>query len=101
MKPEKKEDFLVSVRRGPQDWQTAKVWFSNLIYLHWDCVTGGVERTTPYPMVMAYIYCDTLVSGEVAHSCSHGEGPHKIKICLIKKLNKEHWKTILAVVGDA
>ena len=93
------DDFLVTVRRHPQDWQTAQYELSKIRGLRWDSVTGGVQRVTPYPMVMGYVWCDGVVSGELAHSCSHRPGPHEIKVCVIKKYNKEHWKRILERVG--
>ena len=34
-----------------------------------------------------YIWCDDLVEGEVAHSCAHGPGPHRIKVVVVKKDN--------------
>ncbi|HYY83214.1 MAG TPA: hypothetical protein VE686_01785, partial [Beijerinckiaceae bacterium] len=34
-----------------------------------------------------YVLCDRLVAGTLAHSCVHGEGPHRIKIVVVKKDN--------------
>lgn len=46
------------------------------------------------------MYCDKIVEGELAHSCRHGEGPHYIKVCVVKKDNdKATWEQILLVVG--
>ena len=92
-------DFLVTVRRHPMDWQTAEVKYDNLSNLRWDCESGGVQAPTPYMMIFGYMFCDQIESGELAHSCSHGPPPHQIKVCLIKKYNQEHWKKILIDVG--
>lgn len=93
------DGILVTVRRYPQDWQTAEYELSEIWGLRWDSVSGGVQRSTPHRMVMGYVWCDGMVSGEVAHSCSHGPPPHEIKVCVVKKYNKAHWKQILERVG--
>ena len=38
-------------------------------------------------MMYGYVLCDRLVAGRLAHSCIHGEGPHRIKIVVVKKDN--------------
>lgn len=94
-------DFPVYVRRGPTDGWTAVCMFSQIQRLHWDGITGGVRRVTPYPMIFGYVYCDRFISGEVAHTCAHGgPAPHLIKVCLIKKLNMGNWARILQIVGE-
>lgn len=93
------DDFLVTVRRHPQDWQTAEYRMTKLSRLRWDSVSGGVGRATPYPMIFATVWCDQMESGELAHSCMHGPPPHEIKVCLIKKYNKKKWKRILEMVS--
>ena len=35
-----------------------------------------------------YIWCDDI-QGEVGHSCLHGEGPHLIKVAVIRKYTKK------------
>jgi hypothetical protein len=42
----------------------------------------------------AYVWCDKMIGGELAHSCQHGAGPHDIKVCIVKKDNKENWSAI-------
>lgn len=93
------DEFLVAVKRHPQDWQTAEYRMSDISGLGWSQITGGMSRRTPYPMVMGYVACDGMVSGELAHSCNHGPPPHSIKVCLIKKYNRPYWKEILERVG--
>lgn len=89
-------DFSVFVRRHPMDWQTAEYRASDLSRdLYWDRTSGGVGSRTSYPALFGYVMCDQMLSGEVAHSCAHGPGPHRIKVCLVKKLNKEHWNDLL------
>jgi hypothetical protein len=75
------------VRRHWDDWRTGAVQFKHLHDFHWDSVSGGVQRRSPRPMMYGYICCDDLVEGEVAHSCAHGPGPHRIKVVVVKKDN--------------
>jgi hypothetical protein len=39
-----------------------------------------------------------MLEGDLAHSCQHGEGPHRIKICIVKKDNPNSrlWEKIEA-----
>jgi hypothetical protein len=43
--------------------------------------------------------CGAMIDGELAHSCLHGEGPHHIKVCVTKKMNKAIWNEIEKLVG--
>lgn len=54
---------------------------------HWSEVSGGVHARSPYAMIHGYMSCDALISGDLAHSCRHGRGPHSIKICVVRKDN--------------
>jgi hypothetical protein len=40
-----------------------------------------------------------MIDGELAHSCQHGQGPHRILVCLVKKANKAAWPTVLERVA--
>ena len=86
---ETKSALEVCVRRHPNDWQTAVYRLSDIGDLHTDNVSGGVGRKTSHYTWFGYVMCDGALSGEVAHSCRHGPGPHRIKVC-----NKEDWKAI-------
>jgi hypothetical protein len=87
-------ELSVGVRRHPGDWQTAVYRFSDIDDIHSDSVSGGVGRKTSRPALFGYVMCDSAVTGEVAHSCRHGPGPHRIKVCIPKACNKEDWKAI-------
>ena len=40
------------------------------------------------------------IEGEIGHSCRHGNGPHWIKVCIVKKdQDPEVWKKILEIAG--
>lgn len=88
----------IRIRRQWNDWRIAEVDFSELYRLRWDLISGGGQIRSPQPFVYGYVWCNSI-KGEIAHSCMHGEGPHYIKIVLIKKDNLEVWPKILSIVG--
>jgi hypothetical protein len=88
----------VFIRRQWNDFRVGSVTFSQVTGLHWSTYSGGVGASAPRPFIHGYIYCDE-VKGEISHSCAHGEGPHKIKVCLVKKDNPEMWEQILRKAG--
>lgn len=77
----------VTVRRQWNDWRLATVNMDSLSGVHWDTYSGGVNAKAPRPFLHAYMSCDAVLEGEIAHSCMHGEGPHMIKVCIVKKDN--------------
>jgi hypothetical protein len=89
----------VVVRRHWNDWQKGKVLLEKLDKLHWDRVSGGHHAPAPQPFIYGYTLC-TDIEGEIGHSCLHGEGPHRIKVCIVKKdNNKEVMRRLLDIVG--
>jgi hypothetical protein len=91
--------LLIGVRRQWNDYRIAWYRLSDISELHWDNLSGGVYAPAPQPFVHGYVWCDGKISGELAHSCRHGEGPHSIKVCLTKKGNEESWAEVLKIVG--
>lgn len=79
-------DPVVYIRRQWNDWRIAQVRMSHMSRLHWDTVSGGVRAPARQPFIHGYVICDTVV-GDIAHRCLHGEGPHRIKVCVTKKDN--------------
>jgi len=89
----------VVVRRHWNDWQKGKVPSEKLDGLHWSRLSGGVQALAPQPFIHGYVLCSDI-EGEIAHSCLHGEGSHRIKVCVVKKDNdKEIWCSMLDIVG--
>ena len=89
----------VFIRRQWNDWRIAKVKFNKIQGLHWDVISGGVNASCPQPFIHGYVQC-TDVIGEIAHSGMHGECPHRIKVCILKKDNDTViLRKILAIVG--
>lgn len=91
---------IVRVRRQWNDWREAAYRFEDIAGLHWDTESGGINATAPQPFLHGYVMCDGMVSGELAHSCMHGKGPHRIKVCIVKKANEpEVFKRLLNEAG--
>lgn len=89
----------VRIRRQWNDRRIGKVRWSDISNPRWDIVSGGTQAKAPQPFIHAYVSCDR-VQGDIAHSCSHGPGPHHIKVCLVKKDNsKEVWNYLMKIVG--
>ena len=85
----------VRVRRQWNDnWRIGRVPLDKLDGLHWSRVSGGVKAPAPQPFIHAYVRC-TDVEGEIAHSCVHTPPPHRVKVCLVKKDNREIWPELL------
>ena len=81
------EKDLVSVRRQWDSWEVAQVYVGDVTNLLWDLTSGGVKETAPEAFLYGFIWCDTIVSGNVAHSCLHGTAPHSIKVCILRRDN--------------
>ncbi len=93
--------MIIKVRRQWKDWRVAEVDFNDLSNLHWDNFSGGVQQRTPRPFIHAFVMCDKI-NGDLAHSCMHGEGPHSIKVCILKVDNQPAtFKKIKEIVGES
>ena len=81
------ENELVSVRRHWDSWEIAQVFAGDLSNPLWDLVSGGVKDYAPEAQIFGFVWCDSIVSGSLAHSCLHGTAPHSIKVCILRKDN--------------
>lgn len=89
---------IVRVRRQWNDWKIADVYFQSLRDFHWSSVSGGINASSPKPMLCARMLCTEIVAGELSHSCRHGPPPHEIIICITQKDNgKELHKELAAL----
>jgi hypothetical protein len=80
-------ETVIRVRREWKSRRIGEVRFGDIDDLHWARTSGGTGHRSPFVMMYGYILCDRLVTGTLAHSCVHGEGPHRIKIVVVKKDN--------------
>ncbi len=78
---------LVWVRRQWNDYRKAQYRLRDLQGAHWDWTSGGVNVPAPQPFMHGYVWCNGMLGGELAHSCAHGPGPHRIQVCVVKKDN--------------
>ena len=93
--------MIVKVRRQWKDWRIAEVDFNDLSNFHWNNFSGGVQQRTPRLFIHAFVTCDKI-KGDIAHSCMHGEGPHSIKVCILKIDNEPTtFKKIKEIVGES
>jgi hypothetical protein len=93
------ESAIIKVRRQWNDWRMADYRLDDVADLHWSQVSGGVQAVAPKLFIYGYVRCDRMLTGELAHSCRHGEGPHRIKVCVTKKGNESIWKKVLQRAG--
>jgi hypothetical protein len=80
-------ETVIRVRREWKSRRIGEVRFGDIGDLHWARTSGGTGHRSPFVMMYGYVLCDRLVGGTLAHSCVHGEGPHRIKIVVVKKDN--------------
>jgi hypothetical protein len=87
---------VVQVRRQWNDTRRiAGYVLDDLCEIHWSRTSGGIGRRTPQAFLHAYVLCDRIVSGDLAHSCRHGPPPHRIKVCITKKDNPKLFPRLL------
>ena len=90
----------VWIQRQWDDWKEARVRLEDLSGFHWGDISGGVQAVAPRSFIHAYVLCSDFIEGEVAHSCRHGRGPHKIKVCITKSGNEATFSKIKALAGE-
>ncbi len=90
---------VVRVRRQWNDYRLAAYPLSEVEGLHWSDISGGIQATAPRSFVHGYVWCDRMIAGELAHSCAHGRGPHRIKVCITKKHNETVFPLVLETLA--
>jgi hypothetical protein len=102
MKPEVDSgvsEASVWVRRHWSDHRRGRVLLASMRHFHFRESSGGVGTRSPRPMLYARIWCDSLVEGEIAHSCQHGAGPHEVLVCIFQRDNqKALYRELLTMV---
>jgi hypothetical protein len=90
----------IKIRRQWNDYRIAEVECSRLSHLHWDNRSGGVGAPAPQYFIHGYVWCNQY-EGDLAHSCTHGEGPHEIKVCITKTDNEPKvFAKLKSIVGE-
>lgn len=91
---------LVSVRRQWNSWEVAEVYVGEVSNPLWDIKSGGVKGYAPEALIYGHVWCDSIISGSLAHSCLHGTAPHSIKVCILRQDNSQRiFNYFLALVG--
>jgi hypothetical protein len=86
--------LVVWVRRQFDDRRHAAYRIADLGGLHWSNRSGGLQHRANRHYLHGYVWCDGMIAGELAHSCRHGPGPHRIKVCITKIDNKKNWREV-------
>jgi hypothetical protein len=87
---------IVWVRRQFSHHKHAAYRLADVSRWHWSNFSGGVGHRANRYYLHAYVWCDGMIAGEIAHSCRHGPPPHHIKVCITKKGNETFWREIEA-----
>ena len=90
---------LIEVRRQWNNWKLARYRFTDVEGFNWDNQSGGINAKANRFYIHAYVMCDAMANGEIAHSCKHGPPPHKVKICITKKGNEAVFQELAALAG--
>jgi hypothetical protein len=77
-----REDRTTLVRIEPSwdAWISAEVRICDLEDVHWHQPPGA-----PQPLLHGYVWCDHLMSGTLPHGCYSRPGPHRVRVCILKK----------------
>jgi hypothetical protein len=91
---------FVWVKRQFNDYRLARYPVDAVEFPHWTDISGGVRAVAPQPFLHVYVSCDGMIEGELAHSCAHGSGPHRILVCVTKSGNDPSvFQTLAAQAG--
>jgi hypothetical protein len=91
---------IVKVRRQWDDAEMIATYrLEDLEGVRWDMVSGGINAPTPQPFLHGYVQCDAMVTGELAHSGTHGPCPHRIKVCITRKGNEAIFAELSRAAG--
>lgn len=90
--------MIVYVRRHWNDQQGDTVDMAKLGGFHWSSTDSSIGLPSPRPMIHAYVWCDD--APRVAHPRIRGECPHRIKVCIVKKLQTPEVFNALRALAD-
>ncbi len=91
------ESEQVQVCRHPGS-SSIPVPLSTLSDFHLSRVSGGVGKSSPYPMLYARMWCSEIPEEDrphFGHTCQHGPPPHHILVCITKSGNPKRLYQIL------
>jgi len=65
---------------------------------HWAFTESSKGLRSPWPIIHAYVWCDD--APRVPHPRILGECPHRIKVCIVKKLQAPEVFGALRALAD-
>ena len=74
------DETLIRVHREWDGWRTAEVRVGDLQDVHWFQPHGA-----PHPLVHARVLSTNLVTGDILHDCERSPGPHRLRVCVLKR----------------
>jgi hypothetical protein len=93
------EDALVYIRRQWNGKKIGRVPFYRFHNPYWDDISGEMMQRAPRPYIHGYVWC-TDTREQIAHLQTHEDGPHWIKVCVVKRdNNRKTFKRLLEIVG--
>ena len=93
------DDALVYIRRQWNDEKIGAVPFDQFHNPYWDDISGKMMQRAPRLFIHGYVWC-TDAEDQIAHLHTHEDGPHWIKVCVVRKDNsRETFKRLLEIVG--
>jgi hypothetical protein len=92
-----RERTVVWVRRQFHQRESAAYDLADIEGWHQSDTSGGKHAKANRRYWHGYVWCNAMLEGSVAHSCTHGPPPHRIKVCITRTRNEEAWPAILRV----
>ncbi len=66
---------------------------------YWDDISGVLMQRAPRSFIHGYVWC-TDAQDQIACLHERGDGPHWIKVCVVRKdNNRETFRRLLEIVG--
>ena len=95
------DQLQVFVRRQPMGYDGGMISLNEIWNIHWDSITGGVQKCLPVSYLMGLISYDTAIAADVKFSGMHNYDSG-IKVCIIRKYTpKETWKNLIMEYGPS
>jgi hypothetical protein len=102
-----RDEAALAAEPGPVVWvrrQFSHRWhaayrLADVSRWHWSNISGGMQHRANRYYLHAYVWCNGMIAGKLAHTCTHGPPPHNIKVCITKKGNEKFWSAIEEAVG--
>ena len=75
-----RDEQVIRVQSHWNTWQTAEIRMDDLEDIHWFRPHGA-----PQHLLHGYVWCASIVDGDIPHKCSPFDAPHRLHVCVLKK----------------